>query len=318
MKMGLIKPGFPCEGRVGLLPEHINDFENDLVVEHGFGEALDIGDQDYERAGCSIAEHGQIISECRAIFSLKVVQPADYDLLREGQMLLGWTHPTQSGAAFMERQAIPKKLIIVDLANNAPYVYYSGKRYRIDWIPRNFNYRNAFIAGYASTYHAILKFGKLPGSDTRVAILGSGNVSQGAFCFMSKLGADLRLFYRKTIHEFKRCFSEFDIIVNGIELDQAGTHILTLDDQSRLKKNCLIIDAAADAGRSVEGTEYTTISDPIYKWNGIYYYVVNNSPSIFFRSSSFEISKAFSRYVFKDDVQRFLDVIDTAEGTALG
>ena len=42
MKLGFIKPNFPNERRVALLPEHVNDFPNEIIVETGFGDYLNI------------------------------------------------------------------------------------------------------------------------------------------------------------------------------------------------------------------------------------------------------------------------------------
>jgi N5-(carboxyethyl)ornithine synthase len=54
MKLGFIKPNYPNEKRVALLPEHIKDFENQLLVETGFGEYMDIPDTDYKAKACSV------------------------------------------------------------------------------------------------------------------------------------------------------------------------------------------------------------------------------------------------------------------------
>ena len=71
----------------------------------------------------------------------------------------------------------------------------------------------------------------------------------------------------------------------------------------------MLIDAAADAGRAIEGTRYTTIDDPIYYENNVYFYLVNNSPSVYYRKSSDIISNSLSIHVFKKDVKRFYDLL---------
>ena len=152
-------------------------------------------------------------------------------------------------------------------------------------------------------------------SSVRVAVLGEGNVSQGAFYFVSKLGADVRLFYRRTMNEFKSSIGEFDIIINGIEMDKSGEHILTLADQAQIKKGSLVIDAAADAGGAIEGTKYTKISNPTYEENGLCYYVVNNSPAIFYKSISIELSRSFSKYLLKCDANEYRNIVERHEGT---
>lgn len=309
MKLGLIIPSFPGERRVALLPEHVDNFNNELIVEHNFGMSLGISDEDYEAVGCKIGSREEIFLNCDAIFSLKLIGEQDYKYLRKNHMIIGWTHPFGSGKKFMEEQANIKDLIIVDLDNIHPTVYYKNTAKRIDWIPPNFVKDNSFIAGYSSTLHALLNFGDIPDNNTNIAILGSGNVSQGAFCAISKFSNNITLFYRKTMDQFISSSHKFDIIINGIELDKAGLHILTLDQQKKLKKNCLIIDASANAGKAIEGSVNTSIDDPIYKKNDVYYYVVNNSPSILFRQVSSKISKAFSENVYKEDVKIFKDLV---------
>jgi len=309
MKLGIIKPSYPNEKRVALLPEHILNFENELIVETGFGYYLDIPDSEYQQKGCIIKSRAEIFAECDTIFNLKLIQPSDYDKLRTGQMIIGWTHPTGSGISFMNSQAIPKELVIADLDNIYPIIFHKEKKIPIDFIKQNFIWKNSFMAGYSSTLHAVITLGLLPNSSTKVAVLGNGNVSQGAYTAISKFNCDTRLFYRKTMDLFYESLEEYDIIINGIEIDDDNSHIITKEDLLRIKNRALILDAAADAGRAIEGTHYTTIGDPIYLENGKYFYEVNNSPSIFYRETSKIISEVFSEWIFKKDVKRFWDLL---------
>ncbi|MFA6662069.1 MAG: N(5)-(carboxyethyl)ornithine synthase [Bacilli bacterium] len=316
MKIGFLIPKFDNEKRVALLPSDIKNFNNTIAIEKGFGLNVNIKDAEYKKAGCIVLERKDIFKRCEAIFSLKLLQPSDYEFIRHGQMIIGWTHPHGSGKEFMETQAIPKELIVVDLDNITPSIFYKDMIIPIDWLKRNFVYKNSIMAGWAATYHAILSFGRIPDVNTRVAVLSSGNVAQGGFQAISKFGCDIRMFYRKTMNEFKEKLENFDIIINGIEMDDVTKHILTLDEQKRLKKNCLVIDAAADAGHAIEGSRKTTIRHPLYKKDDVYYYVVDNAPSIFYRDSSKIISKSFSKFVYCKDLQIYYDMINEYEKKA--
>ncbi len=117
------------------------------------------------------------------------------------------------------------------------------------------------------------------------------------------------MFYRKTMHIFNQELEHFDIIINGIEIDKDNEHIITKKELTRAKRGCLILDAAADAGRAIEGTRYTTIDNPIYFENGLYFYEVNNSPSIFYRETSKIISRIFSEIVYKRDIKRYWELV---------
>lgn len=310
MKLGFVKPTYPGEQRVALLPEHITeDYENELVIENGFGSTLSISDKEYENKGCKIDTRENIFKDCDVVFCLKLLQPSDYDLLRDGQMIIGWTHPTGSGTAFYQNVAVKKHLKIVDLDNIYPTIHQGDKHISIPFISKNFIWKNSFYAGVASVQHALLHFGLLPNSSTKVAVLANGSVSQGAYNYISKYNVDIRMFYRKTMQEFYDIIGEYDIIINGIEVDGSVKHIITKDDLKKVKKGCLLIDSAADAGNAIEGTHYTSIADPMYEEDGLFFYEVNNAPSLLYRVTSYEISKSFSEWVYKKNVKRFLDLL---------
>lgn len=310
MKLGFIKSNFPNERRVPLLPEHIKQFANSIYIENGFGDSLSIPDDNYRKAGCTILTRSEIFASCEGIFSLKLLQPSDYDLIRQNQMIIGWTHPLGSGKEFMETQAIPKNLYILDIDNQRPMMYYQENAYPTQLIPRNFVYQNSFYAGYAGVLHALLSFGLLPNSNCEIAILGSGNAAQGAFHAISKISSSVRLFYRKTLPQFKQQLSKYSIIINGIEVGDSGKPIMTIAEQGQLKTGAFIIDIAADAGNAIEGNQTTTVPDPIYQKNGIYYYTLPNTPTFAYRNVSQILSEQFSKYIFKNDISVFIDEIE--------
>lgn len=309
MKIGFIKPNYPNEKRVALMPKDIKGFENEIIVEKGFGDFMDIKDLDYVKSGCKIYNRAKVFKESDAVFSLKLIQPSDYDYIKEGQIIIGWTHPLHSGKEFMKNQGIPKKLTIVDLDNINPTIFYGDKSISIDRIPKNFVYKNSYFAGYSAAMHAFMSFGIIPNSNTKIAVLSAGNVSQGAFYASSILGSDVRLYYRNTMDEFKENISEYDIIINGIEISDKEDPIISLKLQKDIKENTLVIGAAADAGSAIEGTRFTDMDDPIYKKNGVYYYLVNNAPSIYYKESSKAISKSFSKYVYKENLNWILELV---------
>lgn len=305
MKLGFIVPNYPGEKRVALLPEHIDKFKDQIIIEENFGKNLNISDEEYRNKGCIISTRERIFSECDVIFSLKLIQFNDYRFLEEGKVIMGWTHPTGSGKKFMEI-AKEKKITIFDIDNIYPSIYVEDKVIPIKDLKKNFIRKNSEIAGISSCYHALISYGFLPDSNTKVAILSIGNVSQGCMQVFSKFNSEIRVFTRNNMEELKNSLHNYDIIVNGIEIGESESHILTLEDQEKLKKGCLIIDAAADAGGAIEGSVFTTMDKPIYEKNGKFYYVVNNAPSVFFRKASFEISKSISKNILKKGIEFFL------------
>lgn len=308
MKLGIIKTHFPNERRIPLLPSDIRDFPNTIYVETGLGNDLGYSDENYSEKGAIIASKETIFAECDGIFSLKIIQPEDYHFLRNGQIIIGWTHPFGSGKNFMKTQALPKKLVIADLDNRFPTAYYQNQQKPLSWIPSNFIQKNSFYAGYAGTLHALLAYGSLPSGKEKIAILGSGNVAQGAFHTVSKFTSEVTLFYRRTLPEFKEQLADFDIIINGIEVGDNQLSILSNRDQQQLKNGCFIIDVAADAGNAIENDHFTTIEEPIYSENNYFVYCVPNTPSLAYRTVSPFLSRQFTKYIYSKDISIFNDL----------
>lgn len=309
MKIGFITPNYPFEKRVAILPQQVKDCPNEVVIEYCFGATMDIADEEYAKAGATLMSRDDVFTQCDIIFSLKLIQPSDYDKIRQGQIIAGWTHPTGSGREFMKSQAEPKELVMIDLDNIYPSVYHKGKVYPISFIRPNFIRQNSVNAGKAAVLHALMSYGCLPDANTRVAILSAGNVAQGAFDMMAKWNADVRMFYRKTMPEFYEHIGEYDIIINGIEVDNPSNHILTLEQLELAKQGCLVIDAAADAGNAIEGTHFATLGEPLYKMGNATIYCVNNVPSVLYRTASKDISEAFAKVFYNKEIEPFLALI---------
>ena len=128
-------------------------------------------------------------------------------------------------------------------------------------------------------------------------VLGTGNVSQGAFNYLSSIGLRPRMFNRKTLNLFYDCIESYDLIINGIEMDVDGMHILSISDLRKTSPKVLIIDAAADAGRAIEGTVYQSLTSPIGIVENRRYIMVNNAPTIFHEEASREISSNIAKYI---------------------
>ncbi|MFT8277262.1 hypothetical protein ACMSSJ_17220 [Kerstersia gyiorum] len=307
MRIGFIKPNYPGEKRVGLLPaDMIEGIE--YVVERGFGSELGIADKSYEERGAKILSREDVYDFCDVIFSLKLIQPDDYPHLRSKQTIIGWTHPSGSGRTFMETVAHPLDLTIVDLDNVYPSLYRAGQKKNINWLSRNFLRKNSFYAGFAAVQHSLMCYGLIPDSGTVVAILSPGNVSQGAAAAFYGFNADVRIFYRNTMSEFLESIQSFDVIVNGIELDAGGDHLISEHVLRKTKKSVFIIDAAADAGGVIEGIGFTDHSQPIRFLHDRAYYCINNAPTFYHRTVSAYLSAALAESFFSQLDNNSLDI----------
>ncbi|MRB78888.1 N(5)-(carboxyethyl)ornithine synthase, partial [Bacillus thuringiensis] len=79
---------------------------------------------------------------------------------------------------------------------------------------RHVFWRNNEIAGEAAVLHAYNLYGKLP-YETKVAILGRGNIGRGAYKTLVALGADVVMYDRRTEVLFQEELGKYDVLVNA-------------------------------------------------------------------------------------------------------
>ena len=72
MKLGFIKSDFTNEQRVPLLPKDIKDFQNELYIETGFGESLNIPDQAYRDKNVTVLKTIRLIGSILCFVSISV------------------------------------------------------------------------------------------------------------------------------------------------------------------------------------------------------------------------------------------------------
>ncbi|HAX53191.1 MAG TPA: N(5)-(carboxyethyl)ornithine synthase, partial [Lachnospiraceae bacterium] len=96
----------------------------------------------------------------------------------------------------------------------------------------------------------------------------------------------------------RRELPNYDVIVNAILWDSSrNDHIIYHEDLKRMKKGAMIIDISCDRNGGIESSIPTTIQDPVYSEGGILHYVVDHTPSLFYKTSSASISSAVYSYI---------------------
>ena len=281
--IGFLISSKPNERRRAILPEDFAScqFKDNIFVEEGYGEILGYSNEDFLRAGVSISTREEVMK--KDIIVDPKIGDADYlPLLSDGTTLFGWHHLVQNRE--LTDLCIEKKFSCFCWEN----MFDNGRH--IFW-------KNNQIAGEAAVLHAFESYGRLPiGMD--VAILGNGNVSNGALRVLSMLGANVQVYRKEMEHLFKQELSRFDVIVNAVLWDvERKDHIIYRKDFSRMKPRSLIIDVSCDHNGAIEGMIPTSFSKPMLSVDGIYYYAVDHTPSIFYRSASESIGHEVARYL---------------------
>ena len=277
--------GFPIsrkenECRRAIIPSDITTIEHKdyLYIESGYGDVLGYTDEDYLRAGANVASR-DVVLKCDIVCDPKIGDAEYLDILN-GQTIFGWVHAVQN-------RDITDKLIANKLTAYAWEDMFHMNRHTF--------WRNNEIAGEAAVMHAYLLHGIFP-YNTKVAVLGRGNIARGAIKTLNYMGADITVYDRKTEELFREELPIYDVVVNAILWDTSRKdHIIYKEDLKRMKHGAMIIDISCDRAGGVETSIPTTIENPVYKVDGITHYVCDHTPSLFYKTTTKALSEIVSK-----------------------
>lgn len=280
--------GFPIsskenENRRAIIPEDIIKIikPENLYIEKGFGNILGIADEEYEKVGSRICSHEDVLKQ--DIICDPKIGDADYlGQLGEGQIIFGWIHATQN-------RDITDKILEGKLTAYA-WEHMFEKERHVFWF-------NNELAGEAAVMHAFQCYGRLP-YGLKVAVLGNGNTARGAVRVLNMLGAEVMQYGRRQEALFREELIKYDVVVNCILWDIARQdHIIYREDLARMKKNALIIDVSCDRSGGIETCIPTSIEEPTYIVDGVVHYAVDHTPSLFYKTFSYNNSKIICQYI---------------------
>lgn len=280
--------GFPIslkenEKRRVVIPKDITKecFPENMYFEEGYGNVMGISDKEYLEAGCNICSRDEVLKQ-DIICDLKAGDAKYIKDLKVGQILFGWIHATQN-----------EELTDIMIKNKLTAYAWGNMNYR----GRHIFWRNNEIAGESSVLHAFQCFGLMP-YDAKVAVIGRGNTAKGAINILNKLGAEVTQYNRKTENLLREELGNYDVIVNCVLWDLfREDHIINKDDLKKMKKGSMIIDVSCDKNGAIETSIPTTFQNPVYYVDGILHYVVDHTPSIYYKTFTKYNSKLIMPYI---------------------
>ena len=279
--------GFPIsdklnENRRALVPEHLKGIENTnkIYVETNYGEVLGYTDAEYAEYGVNIVSRDEVLQQ--DIICDPKIGDANYLEQLNNQTIFGWVHAVQN-------KDITDKLINNKLTAIAWEDMFDSGRH-IFW-------RNNEIAGEAAIVHAYTLHGLFP-YNTKVALLGRGNIARGALKILTMMGADVTVYDRRTENLLRDEIGNYDVFVNGILWDTSRKdHIIYKEDLLKMKRGAMIIDISCDRNGGVETSVPTTLDKPVYTVDGIVHYAVDHTPTLFYKTISESLSENIISYI---------------------
>lgn len=273
------------ENRRALTPNDLNKIinVNYIYIEEGYGEVLGYSDDDYRKAGANIAIRSEILK--KDIICDPKIGDAKYLNELDNQVIFGWVHAVQNRD-------------ITDILINKKLTAYAWE----DMFDqgRHVFWRNNEIAGEAAIIHAYTLHGLFP-YNTKVALLGRGNIARGALKILTMMGAEVTVYSRHTEALLRKEIAQYDVVVNAILWDTSRKdHIVYKEDLKRMKKGSLIIDVSCDRNGGIETCIPTTLENPMYVVDDIVHYAVDHTPTLFYKTISHSLSD--SLVIYLDDL----------------
>jgi len=279
--------GFPIsrkenEQRRSIVPKDLMKLAHpeQVYLETGYGEVLGYTDDDYAACGAHIVSREEALG--KDIICDAKIGDADYLGQLKDQTLFGWVHLVQNRD-------------ITDAVINGRLTTYCWEDMYNEG--RHCFWHNNEMAGEAAVMHAYQCHGEMP-YNTKVALIGRGNVASGALRILTCLGAEVTIYTRATEKLLSKELEQYDVVVNALLWDTTRKdHVIYREDLKRMKPGALIIDISCDRAGAIETSVPTTIEEPTYVVDGVMHYVVDHTPSLFYKTATKGISHQVAMYL---------------------
>jgi len=302
------------EYRVALVPsgaETLSEEGHSVLVEAGAGMGTGIEDREYTEAGATIVSTAaEVFQRSEMILKVKEPQPAEYQMLRTGQVLFTYFHFAADEAltrAMLDRHAVCIAYETIQLPDGTlplltPMSEVAGRmavQEGAEYLERPMEGRGILLAG-------------VPGvPPANVLILGGGVVGANAAKIAAGFGASVflldvnleRLRYLDdvmppnvtTIYSnrlnIRRLLPDADLVIGGVLRRGAKAPVLVTREMLKtMKRGAVIVDVAVDQGGCFETTHPTTHSQPTYIVEGVVHYAVTNMPGAVAGTSTYALT----------------------------
>ena len=320
MIVGILKEIKAEENRVCMTPSGVEVMlqnGNTLLVEKDAGKGSGFEDAAYAEAGAEIVDTPkEIFDRSDMVMHVKEPLPAEYDLIREGQIVFTYLH-----------LAAAEELTNVLMKSNSINIAYETIQKADGSLPlltpmsevagRMAIQQGAKYLEMAQGGQGVL-LGGVPGVDPgNVVIIGGGIVGINAAKMACGLGAKVyvldmnldRLRYLSDVMP-SNCFllmsspatirdliPSADVVVGAVLIPGAkAPRLVTRAMLKTMKPGSVLVDVAIDQGGCFETSKPTTHGDPIYMVDGVVHYCVANMPGAVPKTSTMALTNATLPY----------------------
>ncbi len=309
------------EYRVGMAPAGVRTLCEDghqVLVQAGSGEGSGITDDEFALAGAQIADSAEeIFAQAGMIVKVKEPVPAEYALLRPGQILFTYLHLAPAPdltRALLDRGVAGVAYETIELPDGRlpllqPMSEIAGRmsvQVGAHYLEKVNGGRGVLLSG-------------APGVRAgRVAIIGAGVVGQNALRIAVGMGGDVtvldvspdRLVWLDTHYgssiqtmmsnsqNIEEEVRRADLVIGAVLVAGArAPQLISRELVANMTPGSVIVDVAVDQGGCVDTIRPTTHDDPVYTVDGVVHYGVANMPGAVSRTSTFALTNSTLPYV---------------------
>jgi alanine dehydrogenase len=302
------------ENRVSTTPGGVAEYVHNghsVIVEQGAGEGSGFSDEEYRRAGATIApRHEDVFAQAEMIIKVKEPIASEYPLLRQDQILYTYLHlaaEDQLTRILVDQRVDAVAYETVQLPDRtlpllAPMSEVAGRmavQVGAQYLTKTVGGRGLLLGGVAGVPPATVTIigGGIVGTNAAHIALGMGaqvtvidvNVERLRFLDQVMHGRFITLASnRQNIGEAVR---DADLVIGGVLIPGAKAPKLVSREMVRaMRSGSVIVDVAIDQGGCIETARPTKHSDPVYLDEGVIHYGVTNMPGAVPRTSTFALS----------------------------
>jgi alanine dehydrogenase len=319
MIIGIPKEIKEDEYRVALVPSAAYQLikrGHQVLVERGAGAGAGYPDVDYEQAGAKLVDaHAATFNEAEMVVKVKEPLPAEYGLLRSGQIIFTYLHLAANRtlteamlkcgvtAIAYETIEVNRRLPLLEpmseIAGRMSVLvggYFLGKQHGGSGV---------LLGGVP---------GVLPG---RVVVLGGGSSGINAARMATGLGADVTIlevdlermrFLDITLHTAHTLYSNeahiadllptVDLLIGAVLVPGAkAPRLISREMLRRMRPGSVLVDIAIDQGGCAETSRATTHQHPVFVEEGVTHYCVANMPGAYARTATQALANVTYRYI---------------------
>ena len=289
-----------------------------VIMEKSAGITAGFVDAEYRAAGAKVvAESAQVWRGADLILKVKEPLPAEYRLIRDGQVLFTYLH--LAAGPDLARVLLKKRVLgiayeTVEGTDGAfpllkPMSQIAGRL--------SIQIGSYFLQSQHGGSGVLL--GGIPGTmPGHVVVVGAGNSGAHAVQMAVGMGARVTVLdldtrklealdteYRGRVvtlmsnpANLEREVADADLLVGAVLIPAAkAPTVVTRQMVARMRRGSVIVDLAIDQGGCIESIRPTSHENPVYEEHGVIHYAVPNMPALVGRTSTIGLTQATEPYV---------------------